>query len=360
MTEVQRSLSKPKTLSESAPAEPFLVLPENRLAHTAICEQSRGAGNLAAVFLYGPSGAGKSHLAWHAAQRLARERPSAKFKSIAAAEFAARLADAAQQATVHDFQTMRSACELFVLEDIHALEGRWESQRQLLALIDEQSSSGCRWIWTSRKSPGELSEMHPRLVNRFHGGVTALVRLPGKSSRVALLEHFARTQQVPLPAEGVQLLADALPVSPRELLAVVLRISQNAAFKRCQITTDLVRRFLQQEVVPPTVELAEIANAVARHFSISAAKLRSRVRLQGLVMPRQCAMYLSRELTPSRLEQIGQYYGQRDHSTVLHACRRLKQMLPDDATTRLHLCQIRAALGVHDPETGADEDRCNT
>lgn len=328
--------------------EPFVVLPENRFAYTAVTSLSEAPsrGRPRAVFLYGPSGVGKSHLARHAVRLVTRAEQSVRCRIELASEFAAQLADAAANEAIPEFQRAARKLDLFVLEDLHALEGRKETQQQLLSVIDELVATGCRFVWTCRKPPGELVNFLPKLVNRFHAGVTSLVRLPGPESRLTLLSEFVSSRQIFIPKELVEKIAEQLPYSPRELLATVTRLAREAQSRKRPLDSDTLRKFLRHEVPPPTVSLADIARAVARQFGLSVSQLRARTRVQRLVLPRQCAMFLSRDITNKPLVEIGKFYGDRDHSTVVHACTRLRELVSDDPVTRSHLAQIRDALGT--------------
>lgn len=328
-------------------AEPFLVLPENRFAYTAVT----GIGNATAepppvLYLYGPSGTGKSHLARHAAWLLLRQQAQARVVESTASEWANELAVAASTQKLPALQQQWRQTDLFVLDDVHSLEGRSESQKQLTSLIDDLAAARVPLVFTSRKSPGELRGFSKRLVNRFHGGVASLVRLPCPESRTKLIEHFAGTRQIPIPAAAIRLLAEKLAVSPRELLATVLQLEVQSRQKRRHVDVEFVRRFLDQETTSPGLSLAEIAREVGRHFGVTLAQLRAKSRAKGFVVARQCAMFLSRELTARGLSEIGGYYGGRDHSTVLHACQRIAAELTAGGEIGLHLGQIRGSLGV--------------
>jgi chromosomal replication initiator protein len=337
-----------KRTHSSPPAfEPFLVLPENRLAYTAVVESSnvKSRKALPLVYLYGPSGVGKSHLARHCLRLKLRENPNCRYVLMTAGEFAAQFAESSQAKTLPEFQEARKNIELFVLEDLRELENRPETQRQLLSLYDELAPKQCQFVFTSRKLPGEMESFLPRLVNRLHGGVSALMKLPGAASRESLVSHFAKNRQIALPDEVAKLLAEEFPVSPRELSGLVLQLEAAALRKRSHISLAFARKYLKDEVQAPQLTLGEISKTVARHFQISLAQLRSRTRIQGLVLPRQCAMFLARELTSQRLEQIGKYFSDRDHSTVVHACHRLQELLANQPNLRQHLFQIRQDLG---------------
>ena len=314
---------------------PFLVLPENRFAFEAV--SSMGEEPLRPVYLYGPSGVGKSHLARHAVRLFLSRRPQARVEHVTAAEFAAEFAEASSRRAIPLFQTATRDFDMFVIEDLQALDRRRQTQVQLLSLCDELASSGCQVLWTSRNSPGDMPNFPRKLVTRFRAGVTAQIRQPGLASRAELLSHFARSRALSLPSEPAEILAKGLPVSPRELWAALSQIDSISRQHRKPIDSDLVRKFLKQEVAPPKPRLEDISRAVARQFGISSTQLRSRQQSRGVVVPRQCAMLAARQLTGRSLAQIGHFFGGRDHTTVLHACRRLRELLGQDPELSLNL-----------------------
>src|SRR5262249_46474905 len=150
-------------------------------------------------------------------------------------EFAANLAAAAQNGLIPEFQESCRRLDTFILEDLHALERRPESQRQLVAIFDALRAKGCRIILTSRKPPGELVDFSPRFVNRCHAAIFAHIKLPGRESRQKLLAHFANAHQIPMPEDVISLLADAFPSSPRELSGVIVQMEQHALRERKRI-----------------------------------------------------------------------------------------------------------------------------
>src|SRR5262245_61009053 len=333
------SRSKPPP---SSTLVPFLVLPENRFAFEAVA--SIGEGKPRPIFLFGPSGVGKSHLARHAARVFLRREPAARVQHLTAGEFAAEFSEASSSRSIPLFQSATRDFDLFILEDLQVLDRRPETQKQLLALCDVLTAAGAQVGWTSCSSPGDLGGFLKKLVSRFRAGVLAQVKLPGRESRARLLQHFAELQGVPLPAEPAQLLATGLPVSPRELWAVLTQVEALARQQEPGPDADVVQKVRRHEVGPPRRRLDDICRVVARQFGMSPAGLRSRKQSRGVVVPRQFAMLLARRLSGKSLEQIGKFFGGRDHSTVIHACRRLEKLLPQAADLQLNLSQIEAAL----------------
>lgn len=321
---------------------PFLVLPENRFAFEAV--SSIGEGTPRPIYVHGPSGVGKSHLVRHAVRQFLAQKPTARVQHLTAGEFAAEFSEASADRNIALFQSATRDFDLFVLEDLQVLDRRPETQVQLLALYNDLAAAGCQVVWTSRSSPGDLGGFLKKLVSRFRAGVLARIQLPGLESRIKLLDHFAAVQQLALPAEAAQLLAAGLAVSPRELWAVLTQVEGTARQLKRPLDSDLVGRFLRHEVAPLRPRLDDICRAVARQFGISVSQLRSRKQSRDVVLPRQCAMLLARQLSGRSLEQIGRFFGGRDHSTVIHACRRLELLLPHEADLRLNLSQIEAML----------------
>lgn len=337
-----------RTVANLASSESFLVYPENRFAYVTVTSldgtvQRRQSPPL---YLYGPSGCGKSHLLRHFLRVGVPAENRRRVICWTSSEFAANLAEAVQGQKIAEFQESCRRAEMLILEDLQALEGRTETQQQLLAIFDELLSCGAQLIFSSRKPPGELVNFPNRLVSRFHGAVLAQIKPPAHASRAGLLLHLAAARQIPLSADVAKLLAETFPVSPRELHGLLLQLENARKKNQSPLSLEFVRSFLKHDVPPRRTTLTEIAKSVAEHFHVPVARLRSRTRVQRLVLPRQCAMFLARELTGELLDKIGTFFGDRDHSTVVHACKRLQKLLSSEPEIRLHLSQIRCELGI--------------
>ena len=329
--------------------ETFLPLPENRLALAAVEELAEASpgrpGRL--VFLSGPSGVGKSLLVRELIRKEHNKSKKEKRASVTASQFAAELAEASQNHALGAFQEKYRSLDLWILEDVTAIAGRGESQQQLAMALDEILAAGGRVLVSSTQPAGSLERFSRRLVNRFHGGVTASIGLPEFDSRVQLLNHFAAARQILLPHAIAEQLANALPVSPRELLAAVIQLETLARRQNTAITPSLAEYYLNQETPPQPATLSDVAKAVARQFGVPLSGLRGKKRAHGVVLPRQCAMFLARELTDHSLLAIAQFFGRRHHSTVLHACKRMESAQDTEPALRQHLAQIRSALSSH-------------
>ena len=320
--------------------EPLLLVPEIRLAHTAITQLgSRSRSRPPSVYIAGPPGTGKSHLA-----RLFLQADTGHKASVLASEFAADLAEAAQHRDIPEFQDRFRKLDTLVCEDLQALVGRKESQQQLLAVIDEILGRGGRVLITASRLPGRLDRFDQKLVSRCRGGVVVSVRRPGPASRLQLLEHFASRHQVPLPVDVAQLLARKITGSPRDLVSALGQLETLSRISGGVIDTAMARSVVAGDVEAKPPGLAQIARVVARHFGVSARRLRERSRAQHIVVPRQCAMLLARELTGTIYSKIAAYFGCSNHTTVLHACRRMQQRLGNEPELRQLIHSIHAEL----------------
>jgi len=333
--------------AKSSLAEIFLVLDENAFAFAAIQQLLRLKPSSTArlVFLYGPSGVGKSLLVRAYLRDLHGRSTRKRVAHFTAAEFAAELADASAETDVPQFQQKYRDADVLVCEDLASLENRYMSQQQLVTLVDEVLARGGECLFTSRVAPGEIPNLNVRLANRCHGGVCAGMEMPGGKSRVRLLNQFAQNRQVPIAASAVEMLADELPVSPRELSAAINQLDVLCGAEGRMIDADLVRRYLDEEIKPLPVTLPKIASVVAGHFGVTVNDIRTSSRARDQVLPRQCAMLLARQLTQESLGAIADYFGRRNHSTVIHACNRLEQQMSHKPDLRQHLLRIRRLLG---------------
>lgn len=319
-------------------AEPLILLAEQQLARAALRRllkpSTAGKGRL--VSLVGPAGSGKSALLAESF----RERSSSQVPTlqVTAAEFAAQLAEASSTQQVPEFQERFRSVSVLVCEDLQALERRPETLRQLLAVIDDLLAHGSDVIVTSTKLPGQLDSFPAKLVSRLRGGTTVRINLPGPESRAELLRLFCRQRRLSISRDALALLAESLAVSPRELIGGVTQLSElNRSLKRADVEV-----FLRQELPTKTLTPMRVTRAVAKEFGIALTALRSTRRSQALVLPRQCAMWLCRKLCRASYPELGQFF-ERQHSSVIHAVRKLESRLDKEPMLRQRLARLEDA-----------------
>ena len=346
-----RSPSRPeRNGAQRTPAEhsvALLILPEIRLAYTALhgLLESSPRSSSRLVYVYGAAGTGKSHLVRHFLRDLRAQESKINVLHVTASEFAAELAQASQEKEIPEFQERYRATDVLVCEDLQAIRGRSETQQQFVALLDSLSAAGKRVVITATQLPGEIEGLKPRLVDRCRGGTVIGIEPLSKSSRIKLLTHHASSRQIALAEGSIAHLADS-SASPRVFLASLTHLDQQARRQRTSITENLVRHYLEHEAAQEDVSMSAITRAVARQFGVRVGEVRGERRAASQVLPRQCAMFLARELTRQPLTAIAEYFGRKNHSTVTHACRRIESMAEESPTLRQQLTRIRGELGT--------------
>jgi len=346
----------------SGSAVPFLVLDENRLAWTGIqsliADTASTANSGQSILIYGPSGCGKSHLC----DVLIREltgRHSSRCERLSAADFREVRGGWTDADTKTDVERAHgqpleatgwldrlTQCDLVVVEDIQQLVRHTAAQQLFRSLFDGLRQSGASLVVTSLQTPGDLKGLQSGLANRLRGGLCAGLKRPGLAARERLLAHFCSHLQIAIPQPVLKAFAKQLAVSPRELLGTLLRFDEVVRQQRRMPDADLARAFLRQEILPAQVTIEGVAKAVAREFGVRLGDMRSTSRDHVVAVPRQCAMYLARELTGEHLATIGKYFSGRSHSTVLHACSRIAAQIEEDAALRQQIVAVKRVLNV--------------
>ncbi len=327
---------------------PFLRIPENELAFQGLKQLQKSEKNSSQclLYIYGQPGTGKSHLVKHYLQEFIPKEGKYPYLIFQVSEYAAQFAEAAQNKTIHEFQEKFTDCQLLIMEDLTAIQGRKETQKHLVSTIDQVLKNGGKCIVTCTKMPAELESISKRLINRCHGGICLEIQIPKKESRHKLIDQMASYMQIPVPQEAIKTLASSLTISPRELESTLIQLEAIARMKKTPINNDFVKLYLAGEISPPSPSLTQITRSVSKQFQVSVKIIRSSSRLKGHVLARQIAMFLMREMTEEPLQNIAKYFQRKNHSTVTHACHNIQKMENKDVTLKHHLKQIRNSLGI--------------
>ncbi len=328
----------------------FLAGPENRLIEVAVrsvIDQPDTSYN--PLVLYGPSGSGKSHVAqglatvWKARSR--RDR----VVSTTAVDFARELAEAIESQAVEEFRVKYRTANLLVFEDLGMLatgkSGKLSAQEEFIHTLDAMLAADGWVVVTASAAPAELPGLLPALQSRLAAGLTIPLAPPGPAARLAVLQQLAALRKVQLPEPVAQVLADGLTGTVPELAGALIHLAMGDPLGDAKpIDLPSVRRYLAQRNRQQQPSLHEIALATARHFSLRLADLRSPVRRRALVTARGVAVYLARHFAGESLQEIGRYFGGRDHTTIMHSCRKIEEILKSDPTIHAAIEQLRKEL----------------
>ncbi len=325
----------------------WVSTPENRSAATAVRRVVEAVGaqrrwpEAAPLFLHGPAGTGKTHLVTALAAEVSRLGLGLSAVLLSASEFAelSRTAQEAQPEHPSNLTALRDA-DLLVVEDVQHLPAR--AADALARLLDARLAHRHQTVFTASVGPALLIHLPARLTSRLASGLVISLAPLSPASRLAFLQDRAARRQVAVAPEALELLAEHVSGSARQLEGALSRLETLARLNgRMPGAAELAEHF-GGAAVRPTVE--RIAERVGSYFRVPPRQMQSRRRLRQALLPRQVAMYLARRLTPLSLEQIGASFGGRDHSTVLHACRKVEQALAHDAALFGAVRQLHADL----------------
>ncbi len=322
----------------------WVTAPENRIAHAAVrrvakCVSSGRRRRVAnPLFLHGPAGTGKSHLVNALVSLLTRGCPDLIVCLLSAAD-----CRSGGPAPGERWAAAASDCDLLILEDIQHLPKR--AIESLVAIIDDRLARGQQMVFTASRGAAQLTGLPARLTSRLSSGLVAALEPLGRDSRLRLLQVLARRRGLALEADGLDWLATHMGGSARQLDGALKRVEGLARVRGQGLDRAAVAELFRDDADAVRPSVQRIIERVGHYFQVEPAQLRSRRRGRSTVVPRQIGMYLARRLTPLSLEQIGAHFGGRDHSTVLHACRKVEAALSQDTALSGAVRQLHADLG---------------
>lgn len=292
------------------------------------------------LMFVGPTGVGKSHVSLGLAARWHAAHPHKKLVSTTGADFARAYAHAIDTDSLDEFRTRFRHAAFCVIDGLDELATKPAAQEDLALTLDELVNNDVRVLVTGRKLPAEMKSLSPRLCSRLSAGLVVPFVAPGAAARRIILVQLAEIHEVSLPEPVIDLLADGPDGGEPPFRTVpqlnhaILQLAAAAQSQKQLIDVPLVCELLEKNGPNKSPSLNLIAAAVAKCFALPTADLRSASRRQLAVRARGVAMLLARKFTDASLDSIGQHFGGRDHTTVLHACRKTEQLLLTDPTIR--------------------------
>jgi chromosomal replication initiator protein len=332
--------------------ENFVVGPSNELAHAAAYASAGGGGpRYNPLFIAGGTGLGKTHLMHAIAHKVLGDRPAARIVYVSAEHFTNEFIEALQNHRMEEFRARyRSHCDVLLVDDIQFLAGREQTQEEFFHTFNALHNAGVPIIVTSDKYPQQLQRMPDRLVSRFTSGLVADVQAPQLETRVAILKKKAQLEQIVLPDAVAVLLAQKVHSNVRELEGSLIRLAAKASLTGRHIDESLMRSEMSLVTAPSQrlVCVADIQKAVCSHFRMTSADLLSKDRHKSVAFARQVAMYLCRQRLKSSFPELGRAFGNRDHTTVISAVKRVESLRKRDPQVNAHLEAIERRLASSD------------
>jgi chromosomal replication initiator protein len=286
--------------------------------------ETEGLASLSPVVLCGPPGTGKSALLMTIAASFAKESKTGQRKLIHGNDFSRELHSAIQTNSIDDFRETYRTNRLLIIDDLHEIATKEAAQEELISTLDAIESLGGAFVTSMPRLPANIRGFKPSLVSRLSAGFQVPIEPPGLEARFVLLNAFCKQLRLDITADWLEKIARELPNGLRvsQLRASLLKLVSPHTLGQKEPQEDALKDLIASQTKNANLGVADIAKAVAQHYQIKLADLRGTTRKSNLVRMRGLAMHLCRQLTSLSLQQIGHYFGGRDHSTVLHACRK--------------------------------------
>jgi len=331
----------------------FVVGPSNQLAHAAAIAAAGGGGpRHNPLFLCGGTGLGKTHLVHAVAHRFRSERPSARILYLSAEKFVNEFVQALQEGKMNEFRARyRDRCDLLLVDDIQFLASKTQTQEEFFHAFNALHQADKQIIVTSDKYPQQLEKMEERLVSRFSWGLVADIQGPELETRVAILRKKAQIEQIEMPDDVVLFLAQSIRSNVRELEGTLIRLAAKSSLLGRVIDLDFARQELALTSTNPRANeggVDDIQRAVCHHFKLRANDLLSKDRHKSIAFARHVAMYLCKQRLTCSFPELGRAFGNRDHTTVMSAVRKVEALRSSDPEVRAHLEAIERKLGTTD------------
>lgn len=320
-------------LSPDYTFDSFVMGPENRLAHAAAIAVADNPGKAYnPIFLHGGVGLGKTHLLQAISHRLLAARPETVIHYVSCEAFITQFMESVQGGQMSGFRHRFRDVDVLVIDDIHFLAKRDQTQEEFFHTFNTLYQEHKQIVLSSDAPPDQIPDLEERLVSRFKWGLVAQMERPGYETRVTIVQKKAELRSQPLPKEVAAAIASRIDSNVRELEGAVVRIQAQAAADKRPIDLALAEMVLGDiSPRPPTqVLITTIIDTVSDFYNVKIPDLQSKRRQKSIAQPRQVCMFLARKLTPHSLQEIGGYFGGRDHTTVLHAERTVEERITKD------------------------------
>lgn len=335
--------------------ENFVVGPCNLFAHSA----ARGVAEKPAdlynpLFIYGGVGLGKTHL-MHATGHYALSRHAGKLKAayLSTEHFTNQLISAIQNRTTEEFRGRFRSIDFLLIDDIHFIAGKDATQEEFFHTFNALHDKKKQIVISSDRPPKQIPTLEDRLVSRFEWGLVAALEPPDLNTRIAILRKKADNSNFAISEDVLRLIAEHVSSNIRELEGALTRVMAMSSMRGELPTPKLAQEALEEAIKRAAeceVTVERIKQISARYFGIRESDFISSRRPRSLAFPRQVAMYLSRELTSASLAEVGEVFGRKDHTTVMHACRKVQDLLRTDPRCRSVIDSLRKEI-----QTGGQE-----
>ena len=326
----------------------FVIGKGNQMAHAAALVVAEDPGSIYnPLFFYGGVGLGKTHLMHAIGHQMLLKRPHAKIKYVSSENFTNDFITSIQKNRMEDFRNEYRTVDLLLVDDIQFLVNKEGTQEEFFNTFEELYRNNKQIVLTSDRLPNEIPTLPERLVSRFAWGLSVDITPPDLETRTAILRKKAEAENLEIPDDTLSYIAGQIDSNIRELEGALVRVQAFAAIQSSDITTSLAAEALKALKAShhlSQVSILQIQEEVAKYYHLQIKDLKGKKRVKNIVVPRQIAMYLSRELTDNSLPKIGAEFGGKDHTTVIHAHEKIQQLLKHDAIIQNEIAEIKEII----------------
>lgn len=312
----------------------FVVGNSNRFAKAAaMAVANNPAFAYNPFFLFSDSGLGKTHLMNAIGNQIRKNHPDMKILYISSETFTNELIESVEHNRLEAFREKYRSIDVLLIDDIQFLRNRESTQEEFFHTFNTLEKANKQIIISSDRPPAELDTLEERMISRFNSGLTADIQHPDLETRMAILQNLAHTDKVPFPNDVILLIASSITSNIRELEGAYNRVCAYSTVSKEPITLELCRSALKELNLldtPQFVTVDAIQQQVADHFRLHRAELIEKKRTRRVAVPRMIAIYLTKEIAGLSLKKIGECFGGRDHSTIIHACEKIQKDRQED------------------------------
>ncbi|WP_431028529.1 chromosomal replication initiator protein DnaA [Lysinibacillus sp. LZ02] len=339
----------PGMLNPKYTFDTFVIGSGNRFAHAAslaVAEAPAKAYN--PFFIYGGVGLGKTHLMHAIGHYVLEQNPNAKVVYLSSEKFTNEFINSIRDNKAIDFRNKYRNVDVLLIDDIQFLAGKESTQEEFFHTFNTLHEESKQIVISSDRPPKEIPTLEDRLRSRFEWGLITDIAPPDLETRIAILRKKAKADGLDIPNEVMLYIANQIDSNIRELEGALIRVVAYSSLVHEEVTPELAAAALKDimpNAKPRMISILDIQNAVGEHYNIRLEDFSAKKRTKSIAFPRQVAMYLSRELTDFSLPKIGEEFGGRDHTTVIHAHEKIASLLKTDQQLQQDIKQIRNMLG---------------
>lgn len=326
----------------------FVIGKGNQMAHAAALVVAEDPGSIYnPLFFYGGVGLGKTHLMHAIGHQMLQSQPNAKVNYVSSETFANDFINSIQNKTAEEFRQEYRNVDLLLVDDIQFFAEKEATQEEFFHTFNALYNEGKQIVLTSDRLPNEIPKLQERLVSRFAWGLSVDITPPDLETRTAILRKKAAAERLEIPDDTLSYIAGQIDSNIRELEGALVRVQAFAAMNSEDISTSLAAdalKTLKSGKGHPQLSILQIQEEVAKYYHIQLKDLKGKKRVKSIVVPRQIAMYLARELTDNSLPKIGAEFGGKDHTTVIHAHEKIQQLMDSSVSMQNEVSEIKNFL----------------